>query len=192
MNFRILSVLGIMALAVAAWFYYQEDSEIKPALPEVTATNNYEVTGIQAVQTNPETGETEYTLTADSLVQNAQGEDEMVGATINWQPPQGENYTLTAERATFDQQTGALNLKNGFKMVRAATADKPEMVIVGNSLAGNTRDRKLNSQESLTVTQGTDSFKAQGYTADLNTGDYEFHKIDVLFNAPKRQDKPLF
>ena len=192
MNFRILAVLGVVAIAVATWFYYKAESEIKPAIPDAPTATSYEVSKIEAVQTNPETGETEYTVVADSLVQNANGEDELVKATIDWQPPQGEKYALTAERATLDQNSGELNLKQGFRMVRAATADKAEMVIVGNSLTGNTKSRVLQSAEPLTVTQGTDSFKAQGFQANLDTGEYEFHKIEVQFNAPKRQDKPLF
>ncbi|OOS02230.1 lipopolysaccharide export system protein LptC [Moraxella cuniculi DSM 21768] len=191
MNIRILSVLGVMALAVAAWFFYQEEVEIKPALPQAPVASS-EVVQISAVQTNPETGETEYTLTADSLVQNTSGEDEMLGASIHWQPPAGEKYTLTAKRATLAQTTGDLSLSQGFRMVRAATATKPEMVIEGAALLGNTKSRTVSSQEPLVVTQGEDKFKAAGFRANLQTGDYEFDKIEVLFNAPKRQNKPLF
>ncbi|WP_049236041.1 LPS export ABC transporter periplasmic protein LptC [Moraxella canis] len=191
MNFRILSVLGVMALAVAAWFFYQEDVEVKPALPEAPTVDS-EVTQIKAIQTDPETGETEYTLTADSLVQNANGQDEMLGAIIHWQPPQGETYTLTADRATLDQGSGELRLSQGFRLVRAATADKPEMIIEGLSIIGNTKDRTVSSQEALTVQQGMDSFKAQGFRANLQTGEYEFDRIEVLFDAPKRQNKALF
>lgn len=191
MNFRILGVLGVMALVVAAWFFYQEDTKIKPALPETPATS-YEVTDIKAVQTDPETGETEYTLTAESLVQNAMGEDEMHQATIHWQPPAGERYTLTAVRATLNQSSGDLNLSQGFRLVRAATKNKAELIITGNALIGNTKDRKVGSAEPLLVTQGADSFKAAGFRANLQTGDYEFDHIEALFNPPKRQNQPLF
>ena len=54
MNFRMLSVLGVIALAVAVWFY-QEDIEVKPALPEVPTVDS-EVTQIKAIQTDPKTG----------------------------------------------------------------------------------------------------------------------------------------
>ncbi|MFB6349744.1 LPS export ABC transporter periplasmic protein LptC [Moraxella marmotae] len=190
MNIRILSVLGVMALAVAVWFFYQEDVEVKPALPKAPVASA-EVTQISAVQTSPETGETEYTLTADSLVQNADGQDELRGATMNWQPPSGEKYVLTATGAIFTQSTGDILLSKGFQLVRQATADKPELVIVGNSLTGNTKTRTVSSQEPLTVTQGDDKFKAAGFSANLQTGDYEFDHIEVLFDAPKRQNKPL-
>ena len=63
MNVRILSVLGVMVIMVAAWFFYQEDPKIEPTVPTKPDVS-YEVTEIKAVQTNEETGETEYTLTA--------------------------------------------------------------------------------------------------------------------------------
>lgn len=66
MNLKILSVLGVMAFMVGAWFFYKEDVNIEPAVPSAPAVS-YEVTEIKAVQTSPETGEIEYTLTADSL-----------------------------------------------------------------------------------------------------------------------------
>ncbi|WP_163598506.1 LPS export ABC transporter periplasmic protein LptC [Moraxella catarrhalis] len=191
MNFRILSVLGIIALAVAVWFFYQEDVEVKPALPEVPTVDS-EVTQIKAIQTDPKTGATEYTLTADSLIQNANGQDEMLGATIHWQPPQGETYTLTADRATLEQNSGDLRLSQGFRLVRAATADKPEMIIEGLNIIGNTKNRTVSSQDPLTVQQGMDRFKAQGFRANLQTGEYEFDHIEALFDAPKRQNQTLF
>ena len=40
--------------------------------------------------------------------------DEMLGATIHWQPPQGETYTLTADRATLEQNSGDLRLSQDF------------------------------------------------------------------------------
>lgn len=191
MNARILSILGVMALMVAAWFFYQEDANIEPAVPAKPEVA-YEVTEIQAVQTNEETGEVEYTLTADSLVQNADGKDEMLGAVLNWQPPSGEAYTITAKRATLEQATGDLKLYDGFVLTREATADKPKLVFEGGTLVGNTKSRKLSSDESLLVKNGEDSFRAQAMTADLNAGEYEFSQIEVLYHAAERKDEPLF
>lgn len=180
-----------MAIMVAAWFFYQEDVEIKPTVPS-TPDVSYEVTEIKATQTNEETGETEYTLTADSLVQNAAGEDEMLGATMHWQPPQAQKYTITAKRVSLDQTTGDMKLSDGFSLTREATGDKPKLVIEGSNLSGNTKTRLLSSSEPLTIVNGQDSFKAQGMTANLETGEYEFHRIEILYHAADRQDKPLF
>lgn len=191
MNMKILSVLGVMAIMVAGWFFYKEDVEIKPATPTAPDVS-YEVTEIKAVQTNEETGETEYVLTADSLVQNTAGEDEMLGVVMNWQPPQGEKYAITAKRATLNQTTGELTLADGFTLTREGSANKPSLVIEGKALTGNTKTRTLSSNEPLTVRHGDDSFSAKGMNANLQAGEYEFVQIEVLYHAATRRDKPLF
>ena len=76
--------------------------------------------------------------------------------------------------------------------MRAAVADKAELVITGNALMGNTKARTVMSNEPLVVTQGSNSFKAAGFRANLQTGEYEFDKIEVIFDPPKRQNQPLF
>ena len=180
-----------MVIMVAAWFFYQEDPKIEPTVPAKPDVS-YEVTEIKAVQTNEETGETEYTLTADSLVQNASGEDEMLGAVMNWQPPEGEKYSIEAKRAVLEQSTGDMALSDGFTLTREAVDNKPKLVITGNKLSGNTKSRMLSSDEPLTVVNGEDRFKAQGFSANLQTGEYEFSKIEVLYTSAPTQDKSLF
>ena len=180
-----------MVIMVAAWFFYQEDPKIEPTVPAKPDVS-YEVTEIKAVQTNEETGETEYTLTADSLVQNASGEDEMLGAVMNWQPPEGEKYSIEAKRAVLEQSTGDMALSDGFTLTREAVDNKPKLVITGNKLSGNTKSRMLSSDEPLTVVNGEDRFKAQGFSANLQTGEYEFSKIEVLYSSAPIQDKSLF
>lgn len=191
MNLKILSVLGVMALMVGAWFFYKEDVKIEPAVPSAPAVS-YEVTEIKAVQTSPETGEIEYTLTADSLAKNSAGVDEMKNAKMDWTPPNSETYHLEASLASLEQTTGDLLLKEGFVLVRQGDDTKPDMTIKGSLLTGNTKQRQVASSEPISVTQGTDSFMAQGFTGDLQTGEYEFHRIQMEFAPPKREDKPLF
>lgn len=185
MNYRVLGVLGVMALMVATWFFYQEETKIKPALPQV-ASGGYEVTKIQAVQTSPETGQTEYTLDAKSLIQNAQGEDEMMQIQMQWHPPQGEKFLLSAEKAKLQQQTGDLLLENGFQLVRQSS-DKPKLIINGERLMGNTKNRTVHSRHTLLVQQGDHQFKAAAFSADLQTGEYTFDKVEMLFWPPKTQ-----
>ena len=144
------------------------------------------------MQTSPETGKTEYTLTADSLVKNAKGIDEMLGIVMDWQPPEGESFHLTAKRAIFEQDTGDMSLTENFQLTRKSTNDKPDMVIIGENLIGNTKTRMVQSQNPITVTQGDDSFTAEGFTVDLARGEYEFNKIQTIFNPPQTKDTPLF
>lgn len=191
MNAKILGVLGVMALMVAGWFFYKEGAKIEPTLPS-TPSVSYEVAQISATQTNPETGEVEYTLTADSLAKNSAGVDELKNAKIEWTPPNSEKYHLTASLASLEQTTGDLLLKEGFTLVRAGREGKPDMSITGNLLTGNTKARHVESREPVKVMQGDDDFVAQGFRADLQTGEYEFYRIQVQFAPPKRTDKPLF
>lgn len=191
MNIKIISVLGVMALMVAVWFFYQEDIKIKPAVPSIPEPS-YEITQIKGTQTNAQTGKTEYTLIADSLIKNSQGVDEMVNAKIDWQPPQGRQYELTANRATLDVQTGELVLSSGFVLTGKGGEGRADMVITGNLMTGNTKTHTLSSNEPISVVQGLDKFLAQGFVVNLKEGEYEFSKIELVFAPPQRTDEPLF
>lgn len=192
MNNKILAVLAVVGLAIAVWFFNHNKSEtptIELAKPEISS----EVTDIKAVQTNPETGEVEYTLIAKSLIQNSQtGQDELIDVTMDWQPPNGQMYHIIAKRATLNQTTGELKFQEGFELVRDAIDDKPKMVMQGGILLGNTNDKKIWSDEPLTIIQGDDKFTAEAMQADLALGEYEFSKIMIEYNAPERVNKPLF
>lgn len=191
MNYRIIGVISVMALAVATWFFYQEDVEIKPALP-AKPTASYEVSEIKATQTNEKTGKTEYTLTAKSLVQNTQGQDELQQVVMQWQPTDQQSIILQADKATLNQDSGDLYLANGFRLEREATSDQPAMIIEGVDLKANTKTGLIGSQKALTITQGQDTFKAASFDANLKTKEYQFHRIEILYKAPKRIDKPVF
>ncbi|OBX52361.1 LPS export ABC transporter periplasmic protein LptC [Moraxella nonliquefaciens] len=191
MNLKIISVLGVMALMVGVWFFYKEDVKIEPTVPSAP-TVSYEVTEIKAVQTNPKTGEIEYTLMADSLIKNSAGMDEMRNAKMDWTPPNSETYHLEASLASLEQTTGDLLLQEGFVLVRQGDDTKPKMTIKGDLLTANTKQYQVASNKPISITQGADSFIAQGFTGDLQTGEYEFYHIQMEFTPPKRVDKSLF
>lgn len=222
MNLKIFSVLGMMVLAVAVWFFYKEDVKVKPATP-ATPDVSYEVEDIKAIQTNATTGEVEYTLTAQSLTKNAQGEDVMVEADMFWQPTDADPIHLTASQARHTQETGELFFDEGFILSRQPRSDensepqpdpadttaqasepnqntktqstpnaKPALIIKGTSLAGNTKANTITSDEPIHVTQGENEFMAQRLHANVQTGEYEFHQVQIEFNPPQRNDKPLF
>lgn len=191
MNLKIISVLGVMALMVGVWFFYKEDVKIEPTVPSAP-TVSYEVTEIKAVQTNPKTGEIEYTLMADSLIKNSAGMDEMRNAKMDWAPPNGQSHYLEANLAILEQTTGDLLLQEGFVLVRQGDDTKPKMTIKGDLLTANTKQHQVASNKPISITQGADSFIAQGFTGDLQTGEYEFYHIQMEFTPPKRVDKSLF
>lgn len=182
MNVRILSILGALAIMVAIWFFYQENNKVEPTVPAKPDVS-YEISKIKAIQTNEKTGETEYTLTAQMMVQNTQGEDEMLDVVMTWQPPQGEQYTIKAKRAIFNQSTGDIFLSDGFDLIRMATDEKPAFIIKGSVLTGNTNLRLLSSNQPLTVINGNDTFVTQAMTANLQTGEYQFSKIKMQYDA---------
>ena len=191
MNLKIISVLGVMALMVGVWFFYKEDVKIEPTVPSAP-TVSYEVTEIKAVQTNPKTGEIEYTLMADSLIKNSAGMDEMRNAKMDCTPPTGQRHYLEANLAVLEQTTGDLLLQEGFVLVRQGDDTKPKMTIKGDLLTANTKQYQVASNKPISITQGADSFIAQGFTGDLQTGEYEFYHIQMEFTPPKRVDKSLF
>ena len=191
MNLKIISVLGVMALMVGVWFFYKEDVKIEPTVPSAP-TVSYEVTEIKAVQTNPKTGEIEYTLMADSLIKNSAGMDEMRNAKMDSTPPNGQSHYLEANLAILEQTTGDLLLQEGFVLVRQGDDTKPKMTIKGDLLTANTKQHQVASNKPISITQGADSFIAQGFTGDLQTGKYEFYHIQMEFTPPKRVDKSLF
>lgn len=191
MNLKILSVLGVMALMVAVWFFYKEDVSIKPAKP-VAPDVSYEVHEIKAVQTNAETGEIEYTLTADSLVTSTDNENELIGAKLAWQVPNAQALELTAKKATHDQETGSIRFFDDFVLHRQGNDTIPSMTIKGSEIVGNTKARIIQSHNPIEVTQGEDQFTAQGFVADVAEGEYDFNTVEIVFDPPERQDKPLF
>lgn len=226
MNLKILSVFGAMILAVAVWFFYKEDVAIKPATP-TTPEVSYEVQDIKAVQTNAKTGEVEYTLTAQSLTKNSEGEDVMVDADMFWQPTDAEPVQLNANQAKHSQSTGEVWFEEGFILTKqnkpkndelsptdpktddtdnatdkttktteatetAETQIKADLIIKGTTLLGNTKTNTIKSDEPVHITQGDNSFMAQRLEGNVQTGEYEFHQVQIEFNPPKRTDKPLF
>ncbi|WP_066801937.1 LPS export ABC transporter periplasmic protein LptC [Moraxella oblonga] len=209
MNLKILSLFGTMILAVAVWFFYKEDVKIKPTTP-TTPDVSYEVEEIKAVQTNAKTGEVEYTLIAQSLTKNAQGEDVMLDADVLWQPSDASPIHLTANQAKHSQTTGEIWFDEGFILTKQnitnqdnqATTNqntddenlhaKADLIIKGTSLAGNTKSNTIKSDEPIHITQGENSFMAQRLDGNVQTGEYEFHQVQIEFNPPKRTDKPLF
>lgn len=180
-----------MALAAAVWFFYQEDVEVKPTVPAKPEVS-YEVTDIKATQTNPQTGQIEYTLTAKSLVQE-NGQEYMIDANMDWQASASQSYHLTASRITLNQDTGDMVINEGFELSKKDTADNQSaMVIQGEILTGNTKTKQVSSDKPIKITQANHSFEAQSFEADLSAGEYQFKQIAIQFDPTERQDKPLF
>ncbi len=192
MNIKLLTIISIVVLGVGIYLYTKDDNAPTTA-PLPTPKVNAEVTGIKAVKTNADTGEVEYILTADSLVQNAQtGQDELKNAVMDWTPVTGEHYTITSSIATFEQKTGELIMRGGFKLTKKPHANSHELIMTGTQLQGNTNTRLISSHAPLNVIQNGHHFQTKTMQGNLTTGEYEFGQIAIEFKAPIRQDTPLF
>lgn len=198
MNIKLLAVISLVFLIGAGGFFItQKNNTPKPSLPKPDIVS--EISKIKAVQTNPATGEIEYTLTAQSLTQNADGMAILNDVIMDWTPSgttQTENqerYTIKAVSATLDDKTGDFVFKDGFELIRHATpATNKAMTITGGILIGNHKTKLINSQNPLQIYQDGNEFKAQGFRADLNTQVYDFYNISMLFSAPAHRETPLF
>lgn len=198
MNTRILIVLALIIAGIAGWFF-QQQGEVTPPVSIGAAEVDYEATDIQAVQTN-EQGETEYELNAESLTHDpSTNQDVMSGITMNWEPSAQQLYRIQSGTATINQETGDLHLYGGFSLAsedQAKTTDKGEKIapitVTGKALKGNTKSRQVYSEQPVQVVQGNNRFEAATMKANLETGEYEFGKVAVLFTPSERKDKALF
>lgn len=196
MKFKFLVVCSLVALVLATYFFRtQNDDTPAPSLakPDISA----EVSGIRAVQTNEQTGQIEYELTAERLTQNSKtGRDELVNAKLFWLPVLSdgttEQYEIIAPLAYLDNTTGEFIFEQGFTLDKTQTDNHPTLHLTGQVLLGNIKEKILESHEPLTLTKGDEHFEAESFKADLNTGVYEFEQISIEFAPPQRTDKPLF
>lgn len=191
MKTKLLFVFALIVAVAAVWFF-RNHGEVKPTIQIEDPNIDSEVTNIEAGQTNEE-GELEYQLNADSMKHNTEtNNDEISGLNMDWTPAKDKNYMLTSGTASINQQTGEMQLTNGFKLVGNATDDTTKIMISGSELTGNTKDRIVKSNQPVEVIQGDNHFKATSMNANLATGDYEFENIDISFLPTERQDKALF
>lgn len=195
MKFKFLVVCSLVALVLATYFFRtQNDDTPAPSLakPDISA----EVSGIRAVQTNEQTGEIEYELTAERLTQNSKtGRDELHQARLLWSPiddnSKSAQYEILAPLAYLDNKTGNFVFEQGFSLHKTEP-NHPNLTLKGEILMGNLKEKTLKSDEPLNLTQGDEHFTANGFLADLKTGIYEFQEVRTEFAPPQRKDKPLF
>ncbi|MBS9779512.1 MAG: LPS export ABC transporter periplasmic protein LptC [Moraxellaceae bacterium] len=190
MKNKLLFAFAVLVAVIAGWFFGHKakiEPPVKISAPEI----DYEATDIQAVQTN-EKGETEYEVNAKSLSHNNKtNKDELVDVTMDWQPNENSKYQITSGLSDFNQETGKITMSKGFKLVSKQENAEP-IVIVGESLTGNTKLKQVTSDKPIRFKQGDNQFQANGMKANLETGDYEFDHIQIDFNPSERFDEPLF
>lgn len=190
MNGKIVALIAFVCLAVAGWlFYYNQPKPTVVSAPKADIKS--QISDIRASQTNPDTGQIEYTLTAKTLTQDNNGQNVLSDIMLVWTPSQTQTYQMTSSTANLDETTGDMLLKDGFTFL-TQSQDSVPIKITGGVLTGNTKTRQIKSDDMLEVHQGDNFFYAKGMTADLNAGEYAFFGVTAEFTAPKRTDKPLF
>ena len=113
MNAKLVAIASlIVALLLGSYLWLLRPA--KPDLPTPNPSLSSAVSGIHAVQTNPETGEVEYTLKAEQLIQDTSGQSQLQNVTMDWTPAQGDTYTIVASLATLDENTGDIVFFDGF------------------------------------------------------------------------------
>lgn len=162
------------------WLYQKEEL----SAPRPTASTQHTATGLSAQKTNPNTGEIDYTLAADTLEQTAQG-DVLHGVTLEF-TPSGKSYQLTATRAAFNQKTADFALTDGYQIIG------DDIKMTGNQLSGNAKTQQVGSQTATKINKDGQTFNATGFEGDLKTGDYTFFAVEMVFAPAMRQDKKLF
>ena len=191
MNAKLVAIASlIVALLLGSYLWLLRPA--KPDLPIPNPSLSSAVSGIHAVQTNPETGEVEYTLKAEQLIQDTSGQSQLQNVTMDWTPAQGDTYTIVASLATLDENTGDIVFFDGFTLNKPATSDSPHLQLTGERLTGNTKTKQITSDTPLHVEQGENTFRAQNMRGNLTTKDYEFGKVVAEFLPPTRTDTALF
>lgn len=188
--YKKLFFLFLVLVFMAGWYFFVKSTNVissNPPTPNISS----EITNIEAISTNPTTGEMQYHLSADKLTQDQFGMDVLHNVLMNW-TPDNEHYTLTAPLATLDEQTGEFVFAEGFGYTHHFADPIQDLIVKGGKLTGNTKTKRLSSSSPLTINQGGHSINAQAMSADLTRQDYEFYDIDMTFLPAKRTDAPLF
>lgn len=162
----------------ATWYGIKTNAPSTPAVarPEISS----QLQDISAKQTNPATGEIEYTLTAQSMTQNINKQSVVKNITMHWQATPQTHYTITAHTAHFDQTTGQFNFLNGFHLKQNQQNPSP-LTLTGDRLSINTQTKHIKSDHPINVTLGNHRFNAQAMMADINKQLYDFSTISASF-----------
>lgn len=173
-----LALIALVVAFFATWYGIKTNAPSTPtvARPEISS----QLQDISAKQTNPTTGEIEYTLTAQSMTQNINKQSVVKNITMHWQATPQTHYTITAHTAHFDQTTGQFNFLNGFHLKQNQQNPSP-LTLTGDRLNINTQTKHIKSDHPINVTLGNHRFNAQAMMADINKQLYDFSTISASF-----------
>lgn len=176
-----------------------------------TDANSTQISDIRFYQTHANTGTLEYSITADSFEQSSDGAHNILhNMRMLWHPDgdASQNYTITATRTHFNQNTQDIEVFDGFVITRNhnngntkydtdntqsnIAQETSPLVLTGNTFYGNMDSQKITITEAVEVVQAQNYFTAQSANLDLAKGEYVFNQIQVQFDPAVRMDKNLF
>lgn len=197
MNTRVLLIFALLVAILASWLYKEQGSLDNPLA--ISASNiEYEATDINALQTST-TGDVAYLLKADKLTHYTNTDtDTLENVRLDWRSSQHQRVKLQAMLASINQRSGEVQLSQDVVLSSQNLNDNSDasafipLILSAKTINGNLQQQTLYSQQPVMVKQGDNRFEANGFTSNLQTGEYEFEKVAVTFQPPVRQDVPLF
>lgn len=169
-------MIGIIGMLV--WYGLAQN---KPAAPSLPATDiKSQVQKITASRTHPTTGQIEYTLSADSLVQDTQGVSSLNNITMQWHIPK-DNATrliiISADKADFDENSQTIRFGN------FTLNDDKGLTLKGDHLQADLNTHLIGSP-SLTITEQQNHFEGKDFEGNLATQEYTMHSVDSVYYPP--------
>lgn len=186
MSTRALFILSLVLIIVAGYFYASnEASLIKLNLKP--SDIDYQASQIDALQTNAQ-GDINYRLKAANVThyQNAKTAV-LTQPTITWRSDNQKQVKLTAQQAQLDETQQIAQL-TGNVVMTSQSLDQPQtpaIELTGQNFVGDLAQKKIVSEQPLTVKQGNGRFDAKQVVADAATGEYQFEQVSMTFNPAK-------
>lgn len=180
MKVLVIALMSVL-LGVAVWYGFAQNKPPTPSLP--TADIKSQIQKITASRTHPTTGQIEYTLTADSLVQDTQGISVLNNITMQWHiAPSNKSdnarlYVISADKADFDENTQHIRF-SGFKL-----SDNKGLTLQGEILQADLTTHLITSP-ALIMTEQQNRFEAKHFEGNLATQDYTMHAVRSVYHPP--------
>lgn len=182
MSNKTLFVFGLICIVVAGYFYKSGDSSLTNIKLKASDID-YQASNIKALQTD-ETGNVHYQMTAKGVT-HYQKAGSAVLEIPNIVLPNHNNkqITLTADNATFDENSQIAQLTNNVKVVSKSVQndDTAPIEFTTTQMVGDLKNKKIMSQSVVKVNQQGNTFEAQSMYGDMATGDYQFEKVAMTF-----------
>jgi len=183
MWFRAFTLLAVIALGVSTWILSSPSHRPKFATGDNGANlpgyflNNAVLTDYDAL------GAPGIRIEAQRIEQMAHGNDvALFDVKVDYQPPEGESWTMYGDTAHVDQSTKVINVQGHVRLLGEATGRNGLVpVIRTDALSYDTANQIVTSHEDVHVDFGPNTLSAHGLSANLKDRtmrlEYKVHGI---------------